>query len=483
MAGRVIGGPLLTGVVLGDRYELGEQIGRGGMAEVYEAMDRVLSRRVAVKVLRDGMHEDQRVLSRFRREARAAAALSHPNIVAVHDVGFEGGTPYLVMELVAGRSLAEVIRYEAPLAEARAAAIAEQIAAALAFAHARGIVHRDVTPGNVIVMPGGVVKVLDFGISRATMWTPVTPSPTPHGTAAYVAPEQASGAEADPRSDVYSLGVVLFEMLTGRPPFTGEGATALTWQHVHQAPMAPRTLVPSIGLPIEGIVMRCLAKDPDHRYRRAEDLKAELAWVRGSPHAASDVAAAPPSPPQVLPPAPTLESVTRPSWTAPVTIERRSTRKGKGEPPRSRTGRRVVSTLVTIVVLASAALVGMELLRDPPARSKPGPEQDVDLPPPLYAPTGVVALEACDGWFSYRIDLTWSPTASTFADGYEVMRADYREGPYEMIAVIDGRGSTYFSDVGLGGDNMYFYKIKSFAAGRHGPPSEIASAITPFFCL
>jgi serine/threonine-protein kinase len=451
------------------------------MAEVYEATDRVLSRRVAVKVLRDGLSDDQRVLARFRREARASAALSHPNIVAVHDVGFEGGTPYLVMELVAGRSLAEVIRYEAPLPEARAAAIGEQIAAALSFAHARGIVHRDVTPGNVIVMPGGVVKVLDFGISRATMWTPVAPSPTLHGTAAYVAPEQASGGEADPRSDVYSLGVVLFEMLTGRPPFTGEGPQALTWQHVHQAPMAPRTLVPSIGLPMERIVMRCLAKDPAHRYRRAEDLKAELAWVRGSPHAASDVADAPPAPP--LPPAPELDLVTRPSWTAPVTIERRSTRRGDREPPRSRTGRRVVSTLVTIVVLASAALVGMELLRDPPARSKPGPEQAVDLPPPLYAPTGVAAVEACDGWFAYRIDLTWSATSSTFADGYEVLRADYRDGPYEMIAVIDGRGSTSYSDYGLGADNMYFYKIKSFAGRRHGPPSEIASAITPFFCL
>src|SRR5437773_2700367 len=220
------GGPFLMPdqKVLAGRYELEEVLGHGGMAEVFLGTDRVLGRRIAIKVLSDRFARDSSFVARFRREAQSAASLNHPNVVSVFDTGSDNGTHFIIMEYVQGKTLAEVIKEEAPLAPERATRIAQDVADALAFAHDAGIVHRDVKPGNIMLSPGGDVKVMDFGIARATSSESLTQTATVLGTATYFSPEQAQGEGVDARSDVYSLGIVLYEMLTGRPPFNGDSA-------------------------------------------------------------------------------------------------------------------------------------------------------------------------------------------------------------------------------------------------------------------
>jgi serine/threonine-protein kinase len=266
----------LVGRVFSNRYEIQRELAQGGMAEVYLGIDRLLGRDVAVKVMWEGLARDDRFLARFRREARAAAALNHPGIVAVHDTGTHEGTPFIVMELVRGRSLSEVIWAEAPLAPARSAEIAESVADALASAHAAGVVHRDVKPANIMLTPSGAVKVLDFGIARASAWTPLTAAPTGHGTPEYVSPEQARGEDSDGRSDIYSLGVVLFEMVTGRPPFTGESPLVVAYRHVREPAATPSSINRAVPPALDSIIMRCLAKAPEHRYQRASQLRQDL---------------------------------------------------------------------------------------------------------------------------------------------------------------------------------------------------------------
>ncbi|HVL04268.1 MAG TPA: protein kinase, partial [Acidimicrobiales bacterium] len=229
------------------RYELHRRIARGGMADVFLARDSLLDRPVAVKVLFPEFATDPTFVQRFRREAQAAANLSHPNIVSVYDWGEEGGTYFIVMEYVEGHSLAQTIKNESRIHPDRAADITTDVAAALGFAHRNGVVHRDVKPGNVLISPNGQVKVADFGIARAVSnQENLTQAGTVMGTATYFSPEQARGESVDPRSDVYSLGVVLYEMLTGRPPFTGDSPVAVAYKHVQEAPPPPRSLNPDI---------------------------------------------------------------------------------------------------------------------------------------------------------------------------------------------------------------------------------------------
>ena len=269
--------------VFNGRYELHRRLGRGGMAEVFLARDQLLDRPVAVKVLFPEFATDPAFVERFRREATAAANLNHPNIVGVYDWGESDNTYFIVMEYVDGRTLSDILRTEGPLHPDRVADIGSDVAAALGFAHRNGVVHRDVKPGNVIVTNAGLVKVADFGIARAITATTddnLTQVGTVMGTAAYFSPEQARGDAVDPRSDLYSLGCVLYELLIGRPPFAGDSPVGIAYKHVHEAPQPLRQI--DIGLPmaLEAIVLKCLAKNPVNRYPSAEDLRADLRRFR-----------------------------------------------------------------------------------------------------------------------------------------------------------------------------------------------------------
>ncbi len=231
----------IEGTVVADRYAVGELLGRGGMAEVYLATDRVLDRSVAVKTLGVWLASDATFVERFRREALASARISHPNLVAVFDAGSEGDVHYIVMEHVPGETLADVIRREGPIRPDRAKRIGRNVAAALGVAHAAGIVHRDVKPANVMLTPDGRTKLMDLGIARGIEGESITRASSILGTAGYISPEQARGDPVDHRSDVYSLGCVMYEMLTGRPPFSAGDPVAVAYQHVHEAPALPRS--------------------------------------------------------------------------------------------------------------------------------------------------------------------------------------------------------------------------------------------------
>lgn len=256
------------------------------MADVFLARDELLDRPVAVKVLFPEFASDPAFVERFRREAQAAANLNHPNIVGVYDWGQEGGTYFIVMEYIEGRSLADIIRAEGPIEPDRAAEITSDVAAALSFAHRNGLVHRDVKPGNVLVTPAGQIKVADFGIATAANAgdANLTKTGLVMGTATYFSPEQAQGKPVDPRSDLYSLGVVLYEMLAGVPPFRGDSPVAIAYQHVQEPPPGLRARGVPVNGPLEAITMKLLAKNPAHRYPAADDLRADLRRYRDGMH-------------------------------------------------------------------------------------------------------------------------------------------------------------------------------------------------------
>jgi eukaryotic-like serine/threonine-protein kinase len=341
-----------AGRVLGARYEVGEVLGYGGMAEVHHGLDTRLGREVAIKMLRADLARDATFQMRFSREAQNAAALNHPAIVAVYDTGEERGAlgealPYIVMEFVNGRTLKEVLTAEGPLQPRRALEISADICAALEFSHRHGIIHRDIKPGNVMLTRTGQVKVMDFGIARALASGASTMTQTSAviGTAQYLSPEQARGEQVDARSDVYATGCVVYELLTGRPPFVGDNPVSVAYQHVREDAKPPSTVNRDVTPDVDAIVLKALAKNPLNRYQSAAEMRADL--LRAA--AGRPVMATP-----IMRDAPTA-IVNTPPRVGPYGA-RPTTPARVGDPQRRRTSTWV---MVTLTVLGLAALIAL----------------------------------------------------------------------------------------------------------------------------
>ncbi|MFI8850586.1 Stk1 family PASTA domain-containing Ser/Thr kinase [Streptomyces sp. NPDC053499] len=362
---------------LGGRYELGSVLGRGGMAEVYLAQDTRLGRTVAVKTLRVDLARDPSFQARFRREAQSAASLNHPAIVAVYDTGedlvYDGSTggsgvsiPYIVMEYVDGSTLRELLHSGRKLLPERAMEMCVGILQALEYSHRNGIVHRDIKPANVMLTRTGQVKVMDFGIARAMGDSGMTMTQTAAviGTAQYLSPEQAKGETVDSRSDLYSTGCLLYELLTVRPPFVGDSPVAVAYQHVREEPQPPSAFDPEISPTMDAIVMKALVKDPDYRYQSADEMRADIeACLDGQPVAAPMGAG---GYPEDQPTTALRAQEPQTSMLPPMRAEdggyyddQRSRRKGKN--PLST----ILLALAVILVLVGAIFVGKALLDSP----------------------------------------------------------------------------------------------------------------------
>lgn len=267
---------MLIGKRLSGRYKILRVIGGGGMANVYLARDMILDRDVAMKVLRFDFSNDDEFIKRFRREAQSATSLAHPNIVSIFDVGEEDGIYYIVMEYVEGNTLKQYIQQYAPLHPREALNIMEQIVSAIAHAHENHIVHRDIKPHNILIDPHGNVKVTDFGIAMALSSTTITQTNSVLGSVHYLSPEQARGGMANKKSDIYSLGIVLFELLTGRLPFDGESAISIALKHLQSETPSAKRWNATVPQSVENIILKAMAKDTFHRYESAEEMEADL---------------------------------------------------------------------------------------------------------------------------------------------------------------------------------------------------------------
>jgi len=350
----------LIGAVLDGRYRLDARIARGGMATVYEAFDQRLDRPVAVKVMHASLADDEAFVERFRREAKSAARLSHPSVVAIYDQGEDAGRVYLVMEHVTGTTLRALLREHGRLSAAQALDIVDGVLLALAAAHAAGLVHRDVKPENVLVTPNATVKVADFGLARAIEATHHTVADgTLLGTVAYLAPEQVATGAADPRSDLYALGVVLFEMLTGRPPYEGGTPLAVAYRHVNEDVPDPATVEPSVPRVAANVVRAATRREPDERYADADAMLSAVRRAR-SALGSADTAIVD------LTEAPTLITRLPAAPPAPPAPPKKAAKVAKtpkeSQPERSRR-RALVFTAVAAVVLLVSGVTGWVLAR------------------------------------------------------------------------------------------------------------------------
>lgn len=347
--------------VVGGRYELGELLGRGGMAEVRKGTDTRLGRVVAVKRLRTDLASDSTFQARFRREAQSSASLNHPAIVAVYDTGEEladdgVAQPYIVMEYVAGRTLRDILREGRKILPERALEITSGILSALDYSHRAGIIHRDIKPANVMLTPGGDIKVMDFGIARAVSDASSTMTQTAAvvGTAQYLSPEQARGETVDSRSDVYSTGCLVYELLTGRPPFVGESPVAVAYQHVREPALPPSTYDTDLPAEIDAIVMKALAKRVEDRYQSAAAMRSDIErYLSGHPVQAPVVPVTPADGTQFLP-------VT----TATAVVPPAAYHRAEEEEPR-RTGLWILLGLLLVALVGASAYFLSQMGEDP----------------------------------------------------------------------------------------------------------------------
>jgi eukaryotic-like serine/threonine-protein kinase len=402
--------------VLSDRYELRRVVGRGGMAEVWEAHDRVLGRRVAVKVLHPSLAGDPIFIERFRREATASASLNHPSMVPIYDAGIDGDSNYLVMEFLEGMTLADLIRDRGKLDVDQVVEVGIAVAGALDAVHHTGLVHRDVKPANIMVTPSNGVKLMDLGIARGADTTSLTATASMIGTAAYISPEQARGQAADARSDIYSLGCVLFEAATGRRPFDGDSAVAMAIQHMSEMPPVPSGLVAQLPSMLDTILARSLAKEPGQRYANAHDLATDLRQLATGEVESKAVA----SRPAASAASPTVVDATavhpRPAHTA-ATEERSAVPPARRRTPNPwfLSGLALMALAVALVVASAAGWFdavddsdtpgdangeATPLVSEPPATDDPEPTE----PPTTEAPTDLGGVDAALAEFRSEAD-------------------------------------------------------------------------------
>jgi serine/threonine-protein kinase len=351
--------------LLSNRYELGETLGYGGMSEVHKGRDVRLGRDVAIKVLRADLARDKTFQERFRREAQNSAALNHPAIVAVYDTGETqteyGPLPYIVMEYVDGRTLRDMVKTQGPLSGKRAMEVMADVSAALDFSHRHGIVHRDVKPANVMITRSGAVKVMDFGIARAVHdgQAAVTQTAAVIGTAQYLSPEQARGEAVDGRSDVYASGCVLFELLTGEPPFTGDSPVAVAYQHVREDPKPPSSLNPKVTPALDAIVLKAMAKGPANRYQSAAEMRADLVRVLSGQRPSAPAVMTPEDRTAVLNQTPRTEVVSSGRHRPSSLRDDQDEYDPLAEEDAERRARRKKATMITLVVLLCIAVIAL----------------------------------------------------------------------------------------------------------------------------